>query len=299
MRTLTIDIGTNSTLYLIADVTSDGLRVVERGIAPNKLGAAKTDDGAIPASVIEANRAILARMLERGKALACNVIKAVGTQAIRSSRNPADYMAMTTSLGLDFEIIDGEQEATLAWRGVTNGKPSPQRLAVLDIGGGSSELIVGQGSDIEFSSSIPVGAVTATRQFSADPPSTSDVQKLAKDLTMKLTPWQGVVSDECQLIGIAGTCTALASLELKVEVYQHGILEGQMLRSDSIRRWKDRLTKMTLMERENLQGMPPARASVLPAGTIILEAALKTIGMSELTVSEKGIMFGLALALLD
>ncbi len=299
MRTLTIDIGTNSTLYLIADLTDDSMQVVERGIAGNHLGAGKSEDGLLPPDLIEENRLILLRMMDRGKELGCEAVKAVGTQALRSARNSADFVAMTASIGLDFQIIDGEHEAALAWRGVVGNSPSSHQIAILDIGGGSSELIVGRGSSIEYSQSIPIGAVTLTRRFSSDPPPLAEIIKLREDVADMLAPWAKVVPMTCPLIGIAGTCTSLASLGLQIVDYKPGLIEGYRLSHRAVVVWRNKLSKMSLDERKALPGMPPARAAILPAGAIILDLAMKIIGKRGLRVSEKGLIFGLAWKMLE
>ncbi len=294
MRTLSIDIGTNSTLYLVADIEDGNLEVVERGIAGNRLGIGKGADGWLPSELIEENRQILVGMLKRGEELRCHRIKAVGTQALRSARNSVDFVAITNSIGLDLEIIDGEREAKMAWQGVIGNHLPSEQVAILDIGGGSSELIVGRGSEIEFSSSISIGAVTATRQFNLDPPSESEIKMLRNQAKEMLRPWLEVAPLYCPLIGIAGTCTSLASLGLQTVNYKPGVFEGYWLTRQAVVDWKERLLRLSLEERKALPGMPPARAEILPAGTVILEIAMEMLQKNGLNVSEKGLVFGLA-----
>lgn len=294
MRTLTIDIGTNSTLYLIADLEGDNLRVVERGIAGNRLGAGKNEDGWLPPDLIEENRQILVKMIERGRALGCDAVKAVGTEALRSAANSLEFLAMAASIGLGCETVDGEREASLAWRGVVGNQKSTDMIAILDIGGGSSELIVGKSSVIEYANSVPIGAVTATRRFTSDPPPPAEIVELRKEAEKLLAGWLKILPMTCPLIGIAGTCTSLASLGLRISEYKPGVLEGYRLSHRSVIVWKNKLLKMSLDERRVLPGMPPARAAILPAGAVILEAAMRTIGKKGLRVSEKGLIFGLA-----
>jgi len=294
MRTLSIDIGTNSTLYLIAEIEDGNLQVVERGISGNRLGADKREDGSLSSDLIEDNRQILLKILRHGEDLGCDAVKAVGTHALRTAANADAFMAMTNSIGLNFQIIDGEHEAALAWRGVVGKTPPLQQTAILDIGGGSSELIVGLGSEIEFSSSIPIGAVTVSKWFSSDPIPENEILQAQKILRELLTPWKNRTFSDCHLIGIAGTCTSLVSVAQRIIDYYPGVIEGRRFPKSWLRTWKNRLVKMPLEQRLTLPGMPPARAGILPAGALILDVALSVLGKQKLFVSEKGLIFGLA-----
>lgn len=294
MRTLSIDIGTNSTLYLIADVTPASFELVERGISGNRLGADKREDGSFSPELIEDNRQILLEIQRRGEELGCDAVKAVGTHALRTATNADAFVAMINSIGLDFQIIDGVQEAALAWRGVVGNNLPSQHTAILDIGGGSSELIIGQGDQIAFSLSIPLGAVTLTRSFSSDPPPRTEIVLARRYVSRMLTPWRNVIPENCQLIGIAGTCTSLVSVAHKIIDYIPGVIEGRGISRQSVSKWKNLLFKKNLDERRALPGMPPARAEILPAGALILEMAMSVLTKQDMIVSEKGLIFGMA-----
>lgn len=294
MRVLAVDIGTNSTLHLVADVDGGKLTLIERGIAGNRLGAGRAPDGSLPPELITHNRAILERILVRGRELGCRAGRAVGTHALRTAPNGDDFLHMAGELGLPVEIVDGEREAHLAWRGVFGPSGPGRPAALLDIGGGSSELMIGIGEEPEWSESLPIGAVTLTGMFASDPPRPTEAKSARQLVREALSPWRGSLPKSVRLVGVAGTVTALAALERRLASYTPGALEGDTLRLQTIARWRDRLVRMPLAERESLPGMPPARAKVIPAGAVILSEVMKLLGRRTLRVSERGVMFGLA-----
>jgi exopolyphosphatase/guanosine-5'-triphosphate,3'-diphosphate pyrophosphatase len=294
MRILTLDIGTNSTLFLIADVEGGQLRIIERGIERNGLGAGQSKDGRFSPGLIKTNRTILQSMLERGRTYGCRRVKAVGTHALRTASNGMEFLQMARAIGLDIEVIDGAREGELAWRGAFGPGGSETPAGLLDIGGGSSELTVGEGAEVTWSESLKIGAVTMTSAFLSDPPSQQEIEAAAKRAKRVFQSWQGRLPSDAVLVGVAGTVTGLASLEARMTGYQPGALDGLVLERASVNGWKIRLARMSLEERRALPGMPPARAEVILAGTILLDVALEILGRESIKVSERGVMFGLA-----
>jgi len=295
MRLLALDIGTNSTLWLIAEVESGRVRLIERGIAGNRLGAGKRDDGSLPQEVIELNREILRGIVKQARELGCTQMKGVATQALRSTSNSDNFIRMAAEEGLLVEIISGEREAQLAWAGVFDDGSAEGVVGLLDIGGGSSELSVGGAAGPDFSESLTVGAVTLTEHFKADPPAANEVAHVTSLVRNQLSGWKEKLPAEAPLVGVAGTVTALAALEVKLEHYVPGVIEGAVLTREVIEKWRNKLLTHTLCERRRLPGMPPVRAEFIPAGAIILAEVMRTLDREDVTVSEKGVMFGLAL----
>lgn len=295
MRTLTIDIGTNSTLYLIADVANGELTLIERGIEANGLGSTRTAEGVIPQETISKNEDILSKIAARGRALSCVKVIAAGTQALRSAVNADQFIEAAALVGVPVRIISPEEEARLGWLGVFGHNGSGERTALLDIGGGSSELTIGKGNDIECSSSIPIGAVSVASGLSNDPPSSADVERAADVIRASFAHWKGLMGRGVKLVGIAGTMTAVASLESKLAEYSPGALEGYKLELGTIAKWRSRLVRLPLDQRQALAGMPPARAGVIPAGVLILVEAMRILGKRSILVSDRGVMFGVAL----
>jgi len=295
MPLLAVDIGTNSILWLIAEVEDRQVRLIERGIVGNRLGAGKLADGSLPAELIAMNRELIAKVVAHSRELGCTRLKGVATQALRSAANSEAFLSMAAEEGLPVEIISGEREAKLAWRGVFSDGSVEGTVGLLDIGGGSSELSVGGDDGPRWSESLAIGAVTLTGTFKLDPPTASEVEFVSASAQNQLKSWRGRLAPEARLTGVAGTVTAIAALEVQLTEYIPGVIEGTTLSLETIEKWRDRLLTMTLCERRRLPGMPPVRAEFIPAGSILLAEVMKTLERESIIASEKGVMFGLAL----
>ncbi len=297
-RLLAIDVGTNSTLHLCADVTGGKVKVVETGITGNRLGIDLDENSRIGDKLLELNRKILLELIEKGRELNCKKIGAVGTHALRRASNQQDFIVMADRLGLNVEIISDKDEAILAWRGVFGISESDRQIGLLDIGGGSTELSIGRGSKPEWSSSMPCGAVILARQFfHHDPPLTEEVEPAVQDVRRRFSQWKNTLSGKEELVGIAGTITALATIEQGITKYEPGQVEGLSIGAECIRKWRESLLNMTLTERESIPGMPQARAGSIHAGALILSEILNILNKDCIKVSVRGVLWGLAMKL--
>jgi len=292
---MAIDIGTNSTLHLVADVSEIGILVVDRGIVGNSLGADIGADGVLSPQLLKKNLLILQELVTKSRRLNCENIGAVGTYALRRAANPQEFVVVAQTIGVPVEIISENDEARLAWRGVF-GKTGPDEFTgLLDIGGGSCELLLGKGSDLECSDSIPTGAVTLALQFFVhDPPEPDETKKAEEALANYFTGWAEHKSRDFTLFGIAGTITALTAIKYGLTEYVPGCLDELKLTSNDVKRAKSRMLTLSLKQREAIPGMPPARAESIHAGVMILDSILTVINKDEIIVSERGVLFGLA-----
>lgn len=301
MRVMAIDVGTNSTLHLVADVTDEGITLIERGIIGNSLGIGIRSDGLLNAELLNKNREILRLLSEKALKMKCKRVGAVGTHALRRASNADDFLNMAgRDAGISMRIISDEEEATLTWTGVF-GSQGPDRLTgLLDLGGGSSELVIGQGASHEWMDSVPTGAVTLAREFfHQDPPSSHETDAAEKTVFDRFTDWRKQSGRSFDLVGVAGTVTALAAIENELNEYTPGCLEGSIISHDIISKWRSKLLSFTLNQRRLIIGMPPARAESIHAGMLILDAVLTILGKDEMKVSERGVLFGLAMKLAD
>ena len=295
MRVLAVDIGTNSTLHLIADVAGNNLMLIERGISGNKLGVGLAADRRIPPDIRELNRRLLDDIVRRAAELGCRRMAAVGTQALREAVNRDELLDYARELGLEIRILTPAAEALLGWRGVFSPQGTHRPTVLLDLGGGSCQLTTGRGAEPGESFSIPLGAVTLTRKFFASDPPDAGEEAAARQAVANALQGQRVREGaETQVVGIGGTITALAALELKLVDYEPGALEGEILTSSGVIQWRERLMAMGQEERERLPGMPPARAHSIHGGALILEQIMQLWGWEQVMVSERGVMFGLA-----
>ncbi|NQU06802.1 MAG: hypothetical protein HQ568_11960 [Calditrichaeota bacterium] len=295
MKIMSVDIGTNSTLHLVVDVTDNEIILLERGIIGNSLGAEISPDSVINELLMEKNQLILRTLVKKAHELGCVRIGAVGTHALRKAVNRDEFIKMAEGEGINLKIISDADEANLAWKGVFGSNGPTKRTALLDLGGGSIELILGKGETREYSDSIPMGAVTLTRDhFKHDPPlynETLSAKAAACDVFRKWKPFQERSFD---LIGIAGTITALATIKYRIVEYTPDCLNGLTLNPEDVSKLTGRLLSMNLSEREAMPGMPTARAASIHAGALMLDIILDVIGRRSITVSERGILFGLA-----
>lgn len=298
VRVLAVDIGTNSTINLIAEVCGEDLIILERGLVPNRLGAEITPEGTIPPSVMEHNRRIVRGLVQNAKTWNCAACSAVGTFALRSARNRQDFIEMCFAEGMPVKVLSSAEEAQMAWQGVF-GRVGPGRMAaLLDLGGGSTELSYGTGPAAHWTESVGVGAVSlALKHFHNDPPMNTEVVAARADARQAVQVWASTFPRGIPLTCVGGTATALAALTYKTKTYRPGDLEGKTLTLNQVETWAKRLTTLRISYREQLPGMPPARAQFIHSGAVLLAEILSVLKQAVVTVSERGVMFALALEL--
>ena len=197
------------------------------------------------------------------------------------------------SYGFTTLLLEGTEEAAMMVRGVSAGRPSLENTLIVDIGGGSTELVVtANGAAPTASVSLDVGCVRLTERFLAsDPPSRPELASAGAYVRSLLPPY-----DAESAIGVAGTVTTLATLDLGLEEYDPERTHGHRIARDSVERELERLAAMTLDERRRLPGIEPGRAAVIVAGIVVLREVLDAYGLDEIEVSERDILHGAAFA---
>lgn len=303
MRVLTIDVGTNSTLYLIAQLKLGKLTVLERGIYANHLGEALMRSGSLTSEVIEVNRSILQEIAQKGRNWGVRAVQGVGTAALRAAHNRELFLGEVRALGIPFRVITAEEEARLSWVGVFGPQGPGEMRGILDLGGGSTELAWGKGEEPSWHGSVSCGSVVlASRWFRNDPPiheeiagAESELQATFRDWTMAIQVREESPSPSPPfLVGTAGTVTALALIELQIPHYVPDCITGVVLTYETVTWWARRLLTMGYQERLHLPGMPPVRARYIHAGALILKVIMEVLGLSRLEVSDRGLLFGVA-----
>jgi len=298
LRVLAVDIGTNSTLHLLADVVDEELLVIENDIIGNGLGAKMGADGRIGDGLMKLNRQILSDLTRLAQENDCEVVGAVGTQALRKATNNDQFISMAQEVSLPVSIISNREEALLAWRGVFGDDEGDHQRALLDIGGGSSELSVGRGEMPEWTDSVEIGAVTLSRNcFHDDPPKPDQINAARTAIRFAFSNWDGIRFDKLELTGIAGTIFMLAALENEITEYSSGCVEGLILNAEAVSSWCDRLLSCELSERRELCRISPQRAESIHTGSLILVELMSRFGWKQIKVSERGLLHGLALQL--
>jgi exopolyphosphatase/guanosine-5'-triphosphate,3'-diphosphate pyrophosphatase len=312
MRIAVADIGTNSTRLLVADASTDGTLIqLERHTTITRLGEGVDGSGRLAPEAIERVCSTLSRYREIADAAGAERRIAVATSAVRETENGPELAArVRDEIGFDIRTIDGEEEARLTFlgatarRGATSGQPpaatrAPTDTLVIDIGGGSTELVSGRpGAPPTFHASTRLGSVRQTeRHLADDPPRHEQLVALADEAAEILA---GAVPTAIRervgaVIAVAGTPTSLAAIDQELDPYDPERVDGYRLELASAERILAELAVLPLEKRRSVTGLHPDRAPTIVAGVVILVEALRLFGVQEIEVGEADILDGAAL----
>jgi exopolyphosphatase / guanosine-5'-triphosphate,3'-diphosphate pyrophosphatase len=296
-RVAVIDVGTNSTRLLVADVDR-GVAPLERRSTVTRLGRGVDLSGRLASEAIEDVCRAIDGYLGILQELEAETVEVIATSAVRDADNGGAFVAeLRERFALSARVLDGEEEARLTYLGATSESPPSEPTLVVDIGGGSTELIVGSGSEISFHDSLQVGVVRhSERHISSDPPTAGELEALAGDVRGLIEASLGAGVEADRGIAVAGTPTSLAAIEVALEPYDPTRVHGHVRALPSIQRTCSRLASVPLAERVKIPGLHPDRAPTIVAGVVILIEAMRAFGLEEITVSEHDILYGTALA---
>jgi exopolyphosphatase/guanosine-5'-triphosphate,3'-diphosphate pyrophosphatase len=304
VRVAVVDIGTNSTRLLIADVEESTGAVTEvlRRSEVTRLGAGVDAEGSLSQ---EASDRVFARLGEYREAInahGCSANMAVLTSAVRDASNGAKFAArVREDYGLDARVLRGEEEAQLSFLGAMSGRTAPSEpTVVIDIGGGSTEFIVGRCREAGFHVSLPVGVVRMSeRHIHTDPPASHELQDLARDVRSTLL--EALPAAERAPVGlgiaVAGTATSAAAIDQELDPYDPARVHGYTLELATVELLLARLADMDEEERRRVVGLNPDRAPTIVAGMIVLSEAMRAFELEQVEVSEHDILYGGALRL--
>ncbi|MBK5218183.1 MAG: Ppx/GppA family phosphatase [Thermoleophilia bacterium] len=293
-----IDVGTNSARLLVADVEGGRVAPIERRSTVTRLGRGVDLSGRLSAEAIEDACRAIGEYVEAIEAFGVETVDAIATSAVRDAENGGAFVAeLRERFALSARVLDGEEEARLTYLGTTSEHSPTRPTLVIDIGGGSTELVVGHGNRIDFHTSLQAGVVRHTeRHIGSDPPTAIELEGLAADvrglIESALEP--GISAEEG--IAVAGTPTSLAAVEMELVPYDPERVHGHVLELRSIQRMLSRLASAPLAARVEIPGMHPERAPTIVAGVVILVEAMRAFGLERITVSEHDILYGAALA---
>lgn len=304
MRVAVVDIGTNSTRLLIADV--DGGRVVaehDRRSTVTRLGAGVDAAGHLAEESIERVYRTLDEYRTMIEDRHADKRIAVLTSAVRDATNGSQFASSVRErYGLEPHVLSGDDEAQLTFLGATSERDpdDPTSTLVVDIGGGSTELVIGSGRTARFHVSTQAGVVRQTeRHLHHDPPLSEELEELAGEV-------RGIVLDAVPAdrrdavergIAVAGTATSLGAIDQELEPYDPRKVHGHVLAAPQIRAMRDRLAAVPLDQRREVRGLHPDRAPTIVAGVVILLEVIDLFGLAQVEVSEHDILRGAALGL--
>jgi exopolyphosphatase/guanosine-5'-triphosphate,3'-diphosphate pyrophosphatase len=302
MRIAVVDIGSNSTRLLIAEV--EGERVsheLQRRSTVTRLGAGVDSHGELSQEGMDRVYRTLDEYQKLAEPHRPEEAVAVLTSAVRDASNGRDFAdTVAERYGLTPHILTGDEEAELTFLGATSerdpGDETP--TVVIDVGGGSTEVVIGTGHEARFHVSTQAGVVRQTeRHLHSDPPTEEELDALAQDVEEILAA--GVPEEKRRAIhraiGVAGTATSLGAIAQKLEPYDPAQVHGYVIGLPECRRILERLAAMPLQERREVPGLHPDRAPTIVAGVVILLQAIALFGLGELEISEHDILRGAAL----
>jgi exopolyphosphatase/guanosine-5'-triphosphate,3'-diphosphate pyrophosphatase len=292
-----VDLGTNSTRLLVADVEDGGVRELERRLEITRLGESVDSRRVLLPTALARVRNVLVDYRRATEEHGVGRTLALATSAVRDAENGEAFLGeIEWSYGFSTRLLSGAEEALLTFRGVATGRDLERDTLVIDVGGGSTELILGGPAGVSFHESFDVGCVRLTERFLRDDPPSRAALAAAdahvRSLLEELVP--GAVSPPTA-IGVAGTVTTLATLHLGLEEEDPRLVHGHRVGKDWIADELDRLVSMTVEDIRALPGVHPDRAPVLVAGVIAVDTILRYFGLEELEVSENDVMHGGAL----
>ena len=303
MRVAVVDIGTNSTRLLVADVGSEGTLVeLERRTKVTRLGHGVDRTGLLDAAAMDRVLATLAEYRAVIDARGADRTVAVMTSAVRDAANGEAFLARVRRQdeALHARVIPGEEEARLTFRGATSERPPGDATptVVIDVGGGSTEFVVGSGREVSFHASTQAGVVRHTeRHLATDPPTAAELDALAADVRSIFERAVPATAREAvrAAIAVAGTATSLGAIDLDLVRHSGDTVHGHVVSLATCRRILERLACVPEAQRRTVRGLHPDRAPTIVAGVVMIIEALEVFGLDATAVSDHDLLRGAAL----
>jgi exopolyphosphatase / guanosine-5'-triphosphate,3'-diphosphate pyrophosphatase len=299
-RVAAVDLGTNSTRLLVADVADGRIGELERETRVTRLGEGVDARGRLLPEPIARTRNVLSDYRRAAERQGAERTLLIATSAVRDAENGEAFLGeIEWSYGFETRLLSGDDEALLTLRGVTAERDIREGTVILDVGGGSTELIASGPDGVRWRDSLDIGSVRLTERFlHADPPTREQLEGCAEAVRALLgarVP-EDVRANTRAVIGVAGTITSLAALDLGLDEYDRDRVHGHVLSMAGLERQLDRLASVPLEQRRQLRPLDPERAPVIVAGAVIVREVLAFLGLGELEISERDILDGAALA---
>lgn len=302
MKVAAIDLGSNSFLCLIAEKDHQGnLIEIYDTIEFVKLGEGVHKNKAFSQAALQRADAALCKFRKKINEMGVSKVSAVATSAARDVSNKDEFFKICEKYQIPVQIISGENEGEYTYLGVLSGRPQKPEYTVIDIGGGSTEFAYKnkdkkENESLYISKSFNIGCVRLTEMFlNSDPETTQEIENFDKYLleNMQNIPFQGG-----EMVAVAGTPTTLASLYLQ-KSFDPLVIDNFILKRSMLEEVYSRLKSLTIEERKRQKGIDAPRADVIMAGMLILRFAMDQLKLDQLTVSTRGVRFGLAYKLLN
>lgn len=289
-----IDLGTNTFKCVVASVEGTRYNALSDFCISVKLGEALERDGIITPEAEKRALEALENILTECRELNAEIISCVGAMTLRTAANSSEFISLVKSrTGLNIRVLSGDEEAFLAWKAARDGlEGSQNETLVMDVGGGSTELVRGSASP-SLAHSMPFGSLTLTSRFLHGNPPTAAELVSAGHHFQSLIPQDIVQGFSGQVIACGGTVTNFASVHLRLNQYAADRIHGINMATEDVEALLDRFGRMTLDHLRQMPGLQPQRAGIIVGGGIILSYILKSLSVSQFTVSTRGIRHAL------
>lgn len=294
-RVAVIDIGTNSTRLLVADVSGGRVHEVERRTRVTRLGRGVDYSNQLSADAIEEVCETVGEYVARLNELGSETASVIATSAVRDAENGSAFVAeLRERFDLSAQVIDGGEEARLTYLGCVSERSGRESLLVVDIGGGSTEMVIGTGSEVSFRASLQAGVVRHTeRLLTSDPPTAFELEELSADIHKLLA--ESLEGEDLKIdaaVAVAGTPSSLAAIDLELDTYDAQLVEGHILSLSTIQWWLSRLSSIPLADRKLIVGLHPDRARAIVAGVVILIEIMRAFNLESIECSDHDILYG-------
>ena len=301
MRVAAIDCGTNSIRLLIADIEGTNFREIYRTMEIVRLGQGVDQTKAFHPDAIARTLAAVDSFAQEISKRGVEKIRFCATSATRDATNREIFIdGVKQRLGIEPEVISGEEEAKLSFIGATKEFAADQApFLVVDIGGGSTEFVFGH-SEVEFAKSVNIGCVRMTeRNIHSDPPKSEEIEKARNDIQEAIALAATIVpiTKAKTLIAVAGTATSVAASALELEQYDRHLIHLARVSAEQTHSVALKFEKMNAEQRSHVGFLHPGRADVFAAGSLVLSEIMKATGATEFVASESDILDGIAWSL--
>ncbi len=294
-RVASIDIGTNTILLLIAEVDKGRVKPLFEMETVVRLGEKVQENGFLLNEAMRRGLQTLSQYLEQCRAMEVQKLFAVGTSALREAKNSEDFLKLVAEkLDLSIDVISGEEEARLSFLAVAKDlREAANPFLVVDVGGGSTEFILGNGDQVRQWISLPLGSVRFTEQFlHSDPVQENEYQKMERNISETLVDIPH--SDgSLFMVAVGGTATTLAAVELGLEEFVAEKIHHFVLKKETLKNQLLLYRTKPIEERKKIPGLPPARADVILAGAAILYLTMEELHCPSVLISCHGLRYGL------
>jgi exopolyphosphatase/guanosine-5'-triphosphate,3'-diphosphate pyrophosphatase len=295
-----LDLGTNSTRLLVADVGAGTVRDVDAATAITRLGEGVDETHRLRPESMDRVLRCAQSFHERAVAHGAERTLAVATSAVRDATNGDEFLDRIATLGVEARCLTGDQEADLSFRGATLTRNSAAPTLVVDVGGGSTEIALGDESGVIDRASLDIGSVRLTeRYFHSDPRTEAEVDQARAFLTTELRETRMLGTQPAALVGVAGTITSLATMALRVDPGDMDAIDGQRLTARDVAEAARTLAATPIATLRERPGLHPKRAPVIAAGALIVSETMRAAAAERLTVSVRDILHGAALELAE